>query len=65
MIEVHCIRHEKPGELFLMVNEEVIKTFIFSLSSSPRIRSAPQSRLFAAMCLIKLIVSSESLGFLA
>ena len=28
-------------------------------------RSAPQSRLFAAICLIKLIVSGESLGFLA
>jgi hypothetical protein len=27
MIEVHCIRHEKPGELFLMEDEEVIKTF--------------------------------------
>ena len=28
-------------------------------------RSAPQSRLLAAICLIKLIVSDESLGFLA
>jgi hypothetical protein len=27
-------------------------------------RSAPQSRLFAAICLIKAIVSDESLGFL-
>jgi hypothetical protein len=27
MIEVHCIRHEKPGELFLMENEKVIETF--------------------------------------
>ena len=28
-------------------------------------RSAPQSRLFAAISLIKLMVSGESLGFLA
>jgi hypothetical protein len=28
-------------------------------------RSAPQSRLFTAISLIKLIVSDESLGFLA
>jgi hypothetical protein len=35
-----------------------------SLSNSPRMRSAPQNRLFAAIPLIKLIVSGESLGFL-
>ena len=39
-------------------------TRISSLSSSSRMRSAPQSRLFAAISLIKVIVSSESLGFL-
>src|SRR6266700_7967532 len=27
MIEVHCIRHEKPGEVLLMKNEKVIETF--------------------------------------
>jgi hypothetical protein len=37
---------------------------IASLSSSPRMRSAAQSRLFATICLIRLIVSSESFGFL-
>jgi hypothetical protein len=36
--------------------------WISSLRSSPRIRSAPHSRLVAAICLIKLIVSGESLG---
>jgi len=27
MIEVLCIRHEKPAELLLMKNEKVIETF--------------------------------------
>ena len=39
-------------------------TRISSLSNSPRMRSAPQSWLFAAISLIKAIVSDESLGFL-
>ncbi len=39
-------------------------TRISNLSSSLRIRSVPHSRFFAAISLIKLIVSSESLGFL-
>jgi hypothetical protein len=38
---------------------------ISSLRSSPRLRCAPQSRLFAAISLINVMVSSESLGFLA
>lgn len=38
---------------------------ISSLRSSPRIRSAPQSRLFVAISLLKQIVSGESLDFLA
>ena len=48
--------------IFWMVR---LLTRISSLSNSPRMRSAPQSRLFAAISLIKLIVSDESLGFLA
>src|SRR5258708_13985051 len=37
---------------------------ISRLSRYPRKRSAPNSRLFAAISLIKLIVSGESLGFI-
>ena len=37
---------------------------MLNLRSSPRIRSAPQSRLCVAISLIKRIVSGESLGFL-
>jgi hypothetical protein len=36
-----------------------------SFSNSPRIRSAPQSRLFAAISLIKAIVSGDILGCVA
>ena len=39
-------------------------TRISSLRSSPRMRSAPQSRLLAAISLINVIVSCESLGLL-
>jgi hypothetical protein len=39
-----------------------LQTCIPSFNSSPRIRSAPQSRLSLAICLIKVMVSSASLG---
>ena len=42
-----------------------LHTQISSFSNSPRMRSAPQSRLFLAISLINAIVSGESFGCLA
>ena len=54
------IRPEFP----VIIPDEVLWSLPI-LRSSPRMRSAPQSRLFAAISLIKLIFSGESLDFLA
>src|SRR5947209_9075402 len=56
-------RFKRPCRIYLWMVR--LLTRISSLSNSPRIRSAPQSRLLAAISLIKLIASDESLGFLS
>src|SRR5436305_8424540 len=57
--------HEMARSCFIDLWIVRLLTLISSLSNSPRIRSAPQSRLFATISLSKLIVSGERLCFLA
>src|SRR6266852_9311591 len=52
LIEVRCIRHEKPGELLLMENEEVIQAF------SPH---APQKAFANSICSWSSIRRSQHL----
>ena len=56
-------RFGRPCRIYLWMVR--LLTLLSSLSNSPRIRSAPQSRLLAAISLIKLIVSDASLGLLS